>query len=454
MPQQPAFWVNLAEIIRFLQPFQIATDIMQSDSSTMYDLYAQFKTILTHVDNLPLSSCFSTAKDDIHNLTIAVLEKHVDLDLIVACALLSFDKATPSLFPSRIRSAQKAFCEFAAQYALYWNVSAASAIEEARNQAFAEWTDWTAATPGSTFEDMEGEVERLRAHHCLQHQQQSSHHRNFTRWSPRAAWSNHVHAAPILCLGAIALLSVAGSEAAVERTFSAQGRIHNKCRNRLKDEAVEVEMYIKFNEAALRRKTEARDVGTWVELTENWEEAAMSPLVTATLFLTRIREEVMEEEAEEEREANEAQRTEEEKKREESGHSVESEWAEARAGREVEEVREEKKEDDEPPPSPPSISRIPDPPPSASADDVHRFIVNYVKTIPWKSGIHAKFRWTERYVGHLSNASQTAVPPINDTVTELQRKIMKYVRSEQAPPPPDSYADEVDIVDPLNDAEL
>lgn len=156
VPQQPAFWVNLAEIVRFLQPFQVATDIMQSDSSTMYDLYAQFKAILTHVDNLPPSSCFSTAKDDIHNLTIAVLEKHVDLDLIVACALLSFDKATPSLFPSRMRSAQKTFCEFAAQYALYWNVSAASTIEEARNQAFAEWTDWTAATPGTTFEDMEG----------------------------------------------------------------------------------------------------------------------------------------------------------------------------------------------------------------------------------------------------------------------------------------------------------
>jgi hypothetical protein len=287
---------------------------------------------------------------------------------------------------------------------------------------------------------MEGEVERLRAHHCLQHQQQSSHHRNFTRWSPRAAWSNHIHAAPILCLGAIALLSVAGSEAAVERTFSAQGRIHSKYRNRLKDEAVEAEMYVKFNEAALRRKTESKDVGTWVELTEDWEEAAMSPLVTASLFLTRIREEIKEEEAEREREEKEQR--------------GEGEGTEARERREVEEVKEEKEGQDEPLPSPPSISRIPDSPPPDSADDVHRFIVNYVKTIPWKSGIHAKFRWTERYVGHLSNASQTAIPPINDTVTELQRKIMKYVRSEQGSPPPDTYVEEVDIVDPLNDPEL
>ena len=457
VPQQPLFWVNLAEIVRFLQPFQVATDIMQSDSSTMYDLYAQFTSILTHVDNLPSSSCFFTARDDIHNLTIAVLEKHVDLDLIVACALLSFDKATPSIFPSRMRSAQKTFCEFAAQYALYWNVSAASTIEEARNQAFAEWTDWTAATPGTTFEDMEGEAEHLRAHHCLQHQQQSTHQRNFTRWNPRAAWANHVHAAPILCLGAIALLSVAGSEAAVERTFSAQGRIHSKYRNRLKDEAVEVEMYVKFNEAALRRKIEARDGGNWVELTEDWEEAAMSPLITASLFLTRIREEVMEEEAEEEREAQDEQKTAEEQKREESEQRVEGERKEAREGREVHEVKEEWEEKDEEKdeqPSLPSVSRIPIAPLPASADDVHRFVVNYVRTVPWKSGIHAKFRWTERYVGHLSNASQTAIPPINDTVTELQRKVMKYVRSDQGPPPPDTYVEEVDIVDPLNDSEL
>jgi hypothetical protein len=46
VPQQPQFWADLNEIIRFLSPFQVATDIMQSDSSTIYELYQQFTTIL------------------------------------------------------------------------------------------------------------------------------------------------------------------------------------------------------------------------------------------------------------------------------------------------------------------------------------------------------------------------------------------------------------------------
>jgi hypothetical protein len=94
----------------------------------------------------------------------------------------------------------------------------------------------------------------------------------------------------------------------------------------------------------------------------------VSPLVTASLFLTRIREEINEEEAEREREEKEQR--------------GEGEGTEARERREVEEVKEEKEGQDEPLPSPPSISRIPDSPPPGSADDVHRFIVNYVKTIP------------------------------------------------------------------------
>jgi hypothetical protein len=69
-----------------------------------------------------------------------------------------------------------------------------------------------------------------------------------------------------------------------------------------------------------------------------------------------------------------------------------------------------------------------------TADDVHRFIVDYVRKAPWPSGIHAKFRWTERYLGHLSNAAVNWTPPINQTDKVLQTKVMKYVRSN--PPPP------------------
>lgn len=433
VPQQPNFWVNLQEVVRFLSPFQLATDIMQSDSSTIYELYDQFKLILQHVEALPSTSCFYSAKDDLHNLVIAVFDKHVDMDLVIACALLSFDPHTASLFPSRLKNAREAFIKFAAEYSLYWNISSASTLDEARNQAFAEWTDWTARTPGSDFEDMDEEVTRLRSYHILHNQQRSKHDRLFSRWNPRAAWSNHVTSAPILSLGAIALLSVAGSEAAVERTFSAQGNIHNQYRNRLEDEAVEAEMYCKFNGAAMKRRPQERDTGNWVELTDDYEEMPLSQIVTASLFLTRVAEEVKAHKEEKEREEQERRREEEQRERDEGG-----------------EGNEERKES----PPLPSVSLIPDPPLPATADDVQRFIVHYVKSVPWPSGIHAKFRWTERYRGHLSNASQSWIPPINDTDKVLQEKIMKYVRSDEGPPPPDAYSEEDDIVDPQAEPEL
>lgn len=439
--QQPAFWTDLDEVVRFLTPFQLATDIMQSDSSTIYDLYDQFKAILLHVDTLPLTSCFYSAKDALHNLIIAVFDKHVDMDLVIACARVSFDPHILSLFPSREKSSRVAFIRFAAQYALYWNTSAASTYGEADSQAFAEWTAWDSRM-GSEWEDMDDEVARLRSYHILHNQQRSKQGRLFSRWNPRAAWSNHIRSAPILSLGAIALLSVAGSEAAVERTFSVQGIVHNQRRNRLDDEAVEAEMYCRFNGAAMKRKPEERDTGNWVELTDDYEEAPLNQLITANLFLTRVAEEVKAHDDEREREEQERMREEKEGENDERDELTE-------------EQQDEKY--DPPPPPPgllPSVSLISDPPLPATADDVHRFIVHYVKNVPWPSGIHAKFRWTERYRGHLSEASQTWLPPINDTDKVLQAKIMKYIRSDEGPPPPDTYVEEDDIVDPQAEPEL
>ena len=61
------------------------------------------------------------------------------------------------------------------------------------------------------------------------------------------AWRLYLQQAPVISHAAIALLSVAGSEAAVERSFSAQGLVHSSRRSQLADEAVEAEMFIKFN---------------------------------------------------------------------------------------------------------------------------------------------------------------------------------------------------------------
>ena len=76
LQQAPQFWVQLAEVVRFLEPFATATNVVQADRSTLFDFYTQFKAILKHVKDTPPASAFHPAKDSITNVIIGVWEKH------------------------------------------------------------------------------------------------------------------------------------------------------------------------------------------------------------------------------------------------------------------------------------------------------------------------------------------------------------------------------------------
>ncbi len=70
-------------------------------------------------------------------------------------------------------------------------------------------------------------------------------------WSAISVWALHDGE---LAMVAMALLSLPASEAAVERTFSAQGLVHTKLRNRLLADAVQKEMFVAFNSKPLSNK--------------------------------------------------------------------------------------------------------------------------------------------------------------------------------------------------------
>ena len=67
-------------------------------------------------------------------------------------------------------------------------------------------------------------------------------------------WAFYSYTAPLLSRVATALLSITPSEAAVERSFSAQGVVHSDRRNRLSNDNIEHEMFIKFNSRALSQQ--------------------------------------------------------------------------------------------------------------------------------------------------------------------------------------------------------
>ena len=100
----------------------------------------------------------------------------------------------------------------------------------------------------------------------------------------------HLNHAPVLAHAAVALLSVAASEAAVERTFSAQGDVHSKRRNRLADKTVEAEMFIKFNEGTVRAVEE------WEEERKDKKKARKRRRVKVPELVMEMSEDATEEE--------------------------------------------------------------------------------------------------------------------------------------------------------------
>jgi hypothetical protein len=68
---------------------------------------------------------------------------------------------------------------------------------------------------------------------------------------------------------ALVLLSVSASEAAVERSFSAQGAVHSDTRNSLHSTTVEAEMFLKFNYRAMLPRV-AEDPGV-IEMDDDFD---------------------------------------------------------------------------------------------------------------------------------------------------------------------------------------
>ena len=83
-------------------------------------------------------------------------------------------------------------------------------------------------------------------------------------FDPINIWNGYPGA--LLTRVARALLSITASEAAVERSFSAQDAVHTKRRNRLLDESVQMEMFVKFNYRALDKSSIVHhEQRAWVE---------------------------------------------------------------------------------------------------------------------------------------------------------------------------------------------
>ena len=87
--QEASFWSGLEEVVAFLKPFQVATDVTQQDGSTLFDVWRVFKRLRTHVGGVPPTNPFFASKEAIITIIIDLWDKHVNIDAVIACAQLS-----------------------------------------------------------------------------------------------------------------------------------------------------------------------------------------------------------------------------------------------------------------------------------------------------------------------------------------------------------------------------
>ena len=85
-----ALWSTLKDIASFLTPFRAATDVVQSDSATLFDVYQVFNNISAHIQSMKTHDTLQLAYQQSAAIARHHWHKHIHISATVACALLSF----------------------------------------------------------------------------------------------------------------------------------------------------------------------------------------------------------------------------------------------------------------------------------------------------------------------------------------------------------------------------
>lgn len=227
VPPQEHFWGSLADISTVLQPFAVATNNIQKDSAVLCDVAREFFSLRKHADKIQQQH--PVIGELIHSCIVEEWDSHVNVEAAAACGLLSQQDDLQIIFkPHELISAQRFIKQWAAKYFEHYrffvNIENVAAVVDR------QLTDFLAN------DGCFGEIDfpsRLR------------------NSGPVKAWNSMLIGPKELAQVAIALLSICASEAAAERSFSLQDRIHSKLRNRSKEDLVEAQMFIKMNSSLL-----------------------------------------------------------------------------------------------------------------------------------------------------------------------------------------------------------
>eukprot|EP01113_Clastostelium_recurvatum_P039324 TRINITY_DN5992_c1_g1_i1.p1 TRINITY_DN5992_c1_g1~~TRINITY_DN5992_c1_g1_i1.p1 ORF type:complete len:654 (-),score=150.84 TRINITY_DN5992_c1_g1_i1:592-2553(-) len=227
-----SFWTVLGELKILLKPFQVFTDLLQSDTSTLIDVYDTFvelrKHLMTYADkdsDTIKAAAYQAVATLIHEFV-----EHTNKEAVYATALLLDRKLSEIPYDTGRR------------FIIDWGPKVIKGFkllpyhdDTHKVRVRLEQQLSALAVRKFPFEDASERLARVAKKEV----------------SPKAFWEWYVPTAPEVAIVALALLSVAVSEASVERAFSRFKLVRTRLRNLLSDDHTDDEMSVSFNRLAL-----------------------------------------------------------------------------------------------------------------------------------------------------------------------------------------------------------
>jgi hypothetical protein len=213
------FFEQLPFLVSFLKPFMAATDAVQRDNATLYTVWQQFLKLRAHAAKHPWALPAVQTR----------WQQRVHVEAVTSVALLSFAELPASAEYNR-RDAQSFIVTMGSAYIAHYNL-ATETEQQSADALLMQIADFNGRC--GVFSRLESEIATAKRM------------AGDGDWHPLSVW--RLYPGIQLAEVAVALLSVTASEAAVERSFSAQSLVHSKRRNSLHNDAVEAEMMLKFN---------------------------------------------------------------------------------------------------------------------------------------------------------------------------------------------------------------
>jgi Protein of unknown function (DUF 659) len=319
----PEFWSQLNELVKFLDPFRLATDVVQSDAATLLDIYYQFMQLQLHAEKFSSVQQFAPAAEAAKHALSKRWIKQVNELAVISCALFSFvdpNDLREQFGSESIVQAKKYWLEIGANYLFVYKLFSASvqklidhidaenltdtrtdeeitAAKKAviRYELDSQWKDmslgnghWSEFRVLATTAKRDAAV-RAQQTQCKLREDGSLDDSELRHlfFDPRLIWADMLIPAPELATVACGFLSISPSEAAVERSFSHHGIVHSKRRFLLSDEHASDELQIKLN-LPLLDCTSAR-FGHLSEMTENSDD--QEPVKFGRLLLQSLQSE-------------------------------------------------------------------------------------------------------------------------------------------------------------------